>query len=269
MNILFLVLAGGGAEHIHDESIQRATWAGPDSSNHKIVWVRAGTSLKFDSYSRNLYVPCAEGELLKKSIYAINWALLNIDFDIMVRTNVSTFFVIEYLRKHLISKQFDDNHFGGHLHFKKKTSSNSHNSFFISGTGIFLGRNSAKSLCEMKSIFYSMQPDDVAITDYLSNAPSLNLVSVPRLSLSNHHFFFPSFFIRCKTSWNAELASKRMLLLHHYFDSTGKLTKSRDMIRLYCNEFLSCRRSPLSFVNYLNRIRVEIMEYFLNVKFRL
>ena len=137
---------------------------------------------------------------------------------------------------------------------------------FISGAGMFLGKNAARTLSKITLKEYESTPDDIAITDYLNQFLDLNIVSITRLGLSNHHFFFASCFIRCKSSWNSTLASKRMRLLNSYFNAGGKLEKFLFALRIYCFELKSCRFSFFAPLRYLNRIRVEIKEFELNRK---
>jgi hypothetical protein len=266
LRLLFLVLAGGGTEHLRDEATQRETWAADESNRHSVIWLRAGEKNQFDHESRTLYVPSNEGELLKKTVLAVEWALENIEFDIIIRTNVSSFFVIDALIGKLHMRHFNSNSFGGHLHYGKRPTIDSTANFFISGSGMFLGMNAARLLSKIPLKDYESTPDDIAITDYLNQFRDLNLVSIPRLSLSNHHFFFTSCFIRCKSSWNDSFASKRMHLLNSYFNSGGKLEKILFALRIYCFELKSCRFSFFAPLRYLNRIRVEIKDFELNRK---
>ena len=267
LRLLFLVLAGGGTEHLRDEAAQRETWAGDDSDRHSVIWLRAGERNRFDHESRTLYVPSNEGELLKKTVLAVDWALENMEFDAIVRTNVSSFFVIDTLIGKLYMRHFNSNSFGGHLHYKKSPRTDSTGNFFISGTGIFLGKNAARLLSKIPLKEYESIPDDIAITEYLNDFLDLNIVSIPRLSLSNHHFFFTSCFIRCKSSWNNSLASKRMRLLNSYFSVEGRLEKTLLVLRIYFFELKSSRFSLFAPLQYLNRIRVEIKEFVLNKKY--
>jgi hypothetical protein len=268
LKILFLVLAGGGPEHIRDEITQRNTWANQDNQKYSVVWLRAGKQLEFDQKSRNLYLPCGEGELLKKSVLAIDWALDKLHFDVIVRTNVSTYFAIDSLSNHLETYHFDSNSFGGHLHYKKTFAKISELEYFISGTGIFLGKHSSNILRQIPLLQFESIPDDIAITEYLSSFPDLQLLTIPRLTLSNHHFFFPSFFIRCKSSWNDTLASKRMYLLDEFFRSEGFLRKSKFYFDIYWLELKNCRFSLIAPFRYLNRVRVELKEFLLNRRLR-
>jgi hypothetical protein len=266
LRLLFLVLAGGGTEHLRDEAAQRETWAGDDSDRHSVIWLRAGARNQFDHESRTLYVPSNESELLKKTVLAVDWALENMEFDAIVRTNVSSFFVIDTLIGKLHMRHFNSNSFGGHLHYKKSPRTDSTGNFFISGTGIFLGKNAAWLLSKIPLKEYESIPDDIAITEYLNKFLDLNIISIPRLSLSNHHFFFTSCFIRCKSSWNDSLASERMRLLNSYFSVEGRLEKILFALRIYCFEIKNCRFSLFAPLRYLNRIRVEIKDFELNRK---
>jgi len=268
LKIVFLILAGGGPEHINDELTQRETWARSSQHLHHAIWIRSGDKLCYEEVGRTLFVPCKEKELLIKSLIAVDWVLKNIDFDVVVRTNVSTFFHLNRLENVLSSLRFNANSYGGYLQFKPKKTKNSFPIYFISGTGIFLGRESAKELCKMEQKEWQYVPDDIAISDFLASQVHLNITSIPRLTLSNHHFFLPHFFIRCKTSWNPSLASKRMRNLYVFFSTEVVYRKIIVFLSIYWAEVIYSRKSPKAIWNYSVRIWVEIKETILNKRVR-
>ena len=268
LKLLFLILAGGGPEHHRDEQTQRLTWAKSGDQDTSIIWIKSGVSLRFEESSRTLFVPCSEGDLIGKSVLAIDWACKELDFDVVVRSNVSTFFVIDKLRHNLRKMKFSESSYGGYLHFLRNSSSNKSLVSFISGTGIFMGRRAAEVIRKLDRDYFAGIPDDVAISQYLESHVDLKLHSINRLTLSNHHIFVPSSFIRCKSSWNDKLASQRMLMLYNFFSSESLLQKIRMAFTIMLNEFRSARKGIRASINYLNRIRVELKELALNQKYR-
>jgi hypothetical protein len=268
LKLLFLILAGGGPEHHRDEQTQRLTWAKSGDQDTSIIWIKSGVSLRFEESSRTLFVPCSEGDLIGKSVLAIDWACKELDFDVVVRSNVSTFFVIAKLRHNLKRMKFSESSYGGHLHFLPNSSRNKSLVGFISGTGIFMGRRAAEAMRKLDRDYFAGIPDDVAISKYLESHVYLKLHSINRLTLSNHHIFVPSSFIRCKSSWNDKLASQRMLMLYDFFNSESLLQKIRIAFVIMLNEFRTARKGIRASLNYLNRIRVELKELALNQKYR-
>ena len=268
LKLLFLILAGGGPEHLRDEETQRRTWAKTGEQDTSIIWIKSGVSLRFEESSRTLFVPCSEGDLIGKSVLAIDWACKELDFDVVVRSNVSTFFVIDKLRHNLKRMKFSESSYGGHLHFLPNSSRYKSLVGFISGTGIFMGRRAAEAISKLDRNYFAEIPDDIAISEYLASHADLELHAINRLTLSNHHIFVPSSFIRCKSSWNDKLASQRMLMLYDFFNSESLLQKIRIAFVIMLNEFRTARKGMRATLNYLNRIRVEIKELALNQKYR-
>lgn len=268
MKLLFLILAGGGDEHKKDESTQRETWANNQEDSPQVLWIRSGNQLRHDSKNRILFVPCKEHELLLKSIIATKWSLSNLDFDVIVRTNVSTFFREAPLLHKLVDLKFDFNSFGGYLQFAPKVPKATKKNFFISGTGIFLGKKAATMISTMEYEEWKFVPDDLAISEFLLSHSELNLTSIPRCTLSNHHFFLPHYFFRCKTSWNPALASKRMKSIYSFYAADTGLESIWRFLNIYISETIYCRKTIENFYNYLIRIRVEIRELMLNYQIR-
>lgn len=268
MKIVFLILAGGGAEHISDEKTQRITWAHNSSSLFSSIWLRAGGEFIYDDDSRVLKVPCEENELLHKTVFGLKWLCKSVDFDIVVRTNVSTFFAVDRLRDRLVNLKFDKDCFGGHLNYISD-GTKADSKFFISGTGIFLGGAAVEWLQRINLDKYELVPDDVAITRHLLGNQNLKLKSVRCLRLSNHHMFFPaSPYVRCKSSWNSNLASRRMTLLSEYWDTQRNTNKVLTFWRVIVFEVRSCRYSIKTAWRFPHRLLMEVREYFLNSKFR-
>jgi hypothetical protein len=269
LKLLFLVLAGGGAEHLFDEQTQRQTWAENFSEKHNVIWVRANEQLKFDSLTSTLYVPCNEGELLKKTYLASHWCHHNVEFDVLVRTNVSTYFNTTKLEEYLATTLFVSNHFGGHLQYTKFGSNKKGRRVYIAGTGIFMGREAMQTFISSKIEDYLDVPDDIAITDILVNEERLILRSIPRLSLFGHHIFIPTFYIRCKSSWNSELASLRMSNLHEYYTQPRRLYRIIVLANIFRIEVGAVRFNIRNCLQFSKRIRVLIIEALMNTKQRM
>lgn len=269
LKLLFLILAGGGPEHLRDEGTQRLTWASKASIQNQVIWLKAGRNLEFIDESSTLYIPCEENELLLKTWVGSKWCMENLHFDILIRTNVSTYFNVYKLNNYLESQSFSGMNFGGHFQYTKLLSPVGHKSLYISGTGIFMGVGAVKSFITTSIEPFINTPDDIAITQLLRSNAYLNSISIPRLSLSNHHIFIPKhFYIRCKTSWNPDLASKRMKALHRFFESKSRQQSLWCLGKIFLIELNSIRFSVRSIMDYLLRVRVSVLEAYINTLMR-
>jgi hypothetical protein len=269
LKILFLVLAGGGPEHIRDEATQRETWASISTIHFNFLWIKAGKELTYDSCTQTLYVPCLEHELLKKSWLAANWCVDNIEFDVAIRTNVSTYFDVEILQKYLKRNNFSQHSFGGHLKFTKFNQISQQKSVFISGTGIFMGGESIRFFASQTIEVLQDIPDDIAISQILHLNPKLHLHSIPMLNLPSHHIFLPRHhYIRCKSSWNSLMATRRMIAIHSFNEARFSLRKFVRFFAIQLIELKSIRIDRGSFIRYFIRIRILLLEARLNSKNR-
>lgn len=269
LKLLFLILAGGGPEHLRDEQTQRLTWASKASPQSQVIWLKAGRKLEYIDDSSTLYIPCEENELLLKTWAGSKWCLENLLFDVLIRTNVSTYFNVYKLHDYLERQSFTGVNFGGHFQYTKSLSPIGHRSLYISGTGIFMGVEAVKSFTATSIETFISTPDDIAITQMLRSNSNLNSISIPRLSLSNHHIFIPKhFYIRCKTSWNSDLASIRMKALHHFFESKSRQQSFWSLGKIFLIELNSIRFSVISILDYLLRVRVAILEAYTNTLMR-
>ena len=194
MKIIFLVIASEDPVHQNDLLAQTNTWVSSLDQNSRVVWLRGHSGLDFKFESDTLYVPCAESyqNILEKTVLGIRYIEMNLDFDIIIRTNVSTYFHIRKLRHLLTSPLFEHDFFGG---FIEKTKGayfgGSVNYKFISGTGIFLSRAAVSKLAELNYLEFEGVPDDVAISHFLMHK-QINRIPMTRSNLSSTHVFFPS-----------------------------------------------------------------------------
>jgi hypothetical protein len=112
MRVVFLVIASEDPIHQNDLEIQRQTWASSIPSGSRVIWLRGSEASIAKMEGDTLFVPCKEQyeNILEKSILGIRYVLDNFDFDVLVRTNVSTYFdskrLTRELEKNIYSKPF-------------------------------------------------------------------------------------------------------------------------------------------------------------------
>ena len=236
MKIVYLVLASNNQIHQRDAEYQQLTWAKNKNSNSSVIWLRGGNEYKF--WNDTLEVPLQETyvNILEKTVLGIRWLTENMEFDYLVRTNVSTYFNQPAVEKVLSRLEPGQKHAGGYFEFAKNAYPGSlPDNRFISGTGIFLSKQTCELLSHMPTDNYTNIPDDVAITNFLSSN-GCNFFYIPRGNLGYTHFFTPKVFTRLKSSRDSFAASNRFLLIDAYFVASNWESRMRALIKIYSYE---------------------------------
>lgn len=244
-SIVVLALSTLDSEFQLDESAQRRTWAREDSKEVKVIWVRGGGSHFYEDGDRNLVVPAPEdfGSILAKTLLAIEWINTNLNPDVIVRSNTSSYFQLDKLKKVVNKFQQNQEDFGGYFE--------SYNSErFVNGAGIFLKRSAIEALSQMNPNDWIDIPDDVAISRYLFNH-GLKASSLRRNNLAYHHFFFPSHHSRVKGWSNRELTRSRMELIHKFYSSGSLITKIYIYWKLLKLEITQSKLTPYKVLKFL------------------
>jgi hypothetical protein len=263
MKLIFLVIASEDSVHELDLVTQQQTWAASLPQGAKVLWLRGQEGKNFDFDGKTLYVPCLElyGNILEKTILGVKYLFENVDFDILVRTNVSTYFNVEKTLLELKKKRYKGDFFGGYIdksnggYFGVKGSQD-----YISGTGIFLSRSVAGKLASLDFLPYKAVPDDLAISHFLELL-GIRKVRMSRNNLGSTHIFIPSYFIRAKSSAVSSLASDRMLLIDEYFKQGTFLAKLKSYIRILLFEIQAFQAHPEQKWRYVQRNRIVFQNF--------
>jgi hypothetical protein len=261
MKVIFLVIASDDEVHERDLRTQELTWVSQLDENAQVIWLRGHPGSDFLFEDRTLYVPCNESyqNILEKTILGLQYIVDKISFDLIIRTNVSTYFSLSKLRKELSLEVFKTDFYGGFLEWTKKSHfSDSEDRIFVSGTGIFLSRRAVDELVELDHLSYQGIPDDVAISHFLSKT-DLTRIPMMRNSLSSSHIFFSSYFIRTKSSADSMLASKRMKMIYEYFSEEKLFLKISKYLQISRFEMESFRSHPEGVIKYFARNRVNLL----------
>jgi len=152
-----------------------------DSHNLKYFFIQLNESIP-DSIlvkENNIYVRGKESlipGILKKTIESLNYINNNYDYDIVIRTNLSSFYNLDNLYRLIDTKIFDNNNIAiGYRPFNT----------FISGTSIILSKINALKLCDYtlyKDVYNNNRNDDVIISEILKR------IGIPLISLpTNYH----------------------------------------------------------------------------------
>jgi len=262
--IIILVIASNDPEHEIDLATQKRTWISQCSENISVIFLRGWENNYFLMDKDTLYVPCREeySLILTKTLLGIEYLLENINFDILIRTNVSTYFESERLNQELSKPVYDCDFFGGY--FDRMSSKHSHgkkSSEYISGAGIFISRSAAVQLSKLIPKAYKGIYDDVAIFDFLNDKKEIISIRMLRNNLHYTHIFIPTFYIRTKNSFNSSSASRRMILIHEYFMSSTILTKIKAYFKIQKNELNEYLNHPEGIFQYIAKNRVVFLSF--------
>ena len=252
VKILFLILAGGGSEHKHDQAIQREYCMQPNLKYANYLYVTGSPGSSAHILKDQLIVDAEDSDLLKKTIEAVKFSLSHLDFDLIIRTNVSTFFDLRRIPGAWI-KISETKSFGGFVELCRDTTMQKRNFSFVTGTGIFLSKSAAQILITLPLPLELFEQDDVSISRYLLSR-YVNLIPIKRTNLSYHHLPFSSTYVRCKSSFNPMLASKRII----YLSQISRCKFSLQRLKLLFFELNIMNKSWKGFVTFLSRIPVLV-----------
>jgi hypothetical protein len=235
---LFMILGSDAPENQMDLKMQRETWLNELLPNQKYLVIRGSNQESARLQEDNLLLPVIESyeNILRKTLLGFHWALENTDFEVLIRTNVSTYFPVKLVDKEVEVIEPSSHFFGGYIDEcwipgnpdRKKIS-------FVAGTAIVLTRPTVELLCQSNLGEITELPDDVAISIAINNLriPAQNF---KRNNLGSSHFFYPKFQIRVKTSSVSHLASKRMKNVHEYFQAANLIDKYYCYLKISINE---------------------------------
>ncbi len=263
MKIIFLVIASNDPIHERDLLTQQNTWAKNLPQNVKLVSLRGWENDYFHFDGITLFVPCPEeySLILKKTILGVRYLADHFDFDVLIRTNVSTYFHIPRLFAELQNQKYSGDFFGGYFdrtsggYFDRSTSFE-----YISGTGIFLSKGATNELSKLDWKEYVGVADDVAI-DHFLQAKVSRRIRMARNNLGSTHLFLPTFHIRTKSSVDSTLASKRMQFLYDFFQASKASTKAVSFINIVILEISAFFRHPEPLYLYMAKNRVVFLSY--------
>jgi len=263
MKIIILIIASNDMEHEKDLLCQKKTWIRNCHQDVKVIFLRGWNEKSYFEDKDVLYVPCREeySLILTKTILGIKYIYENYNFDVLIRSNVSTYFETNRLVKELARTRYKNSFFGGYFdQSTEKVSNIKRTSEYISGAGIFLSKEIVGDLIWLDPRDYSGIGDDIAISNYLF-ALGKNSLRIKRNNLQATHLFIPTFYIRTKNSFDHNSASIRMVLIHNYFTSTTWLNQLISYLKIVANEFREVRNHPEGLLIYLAKNRIVFLNH--------
>jgi hypothetical protein len=234
MKIIILIIASNDKEHEDDLLCQKNTWIKNINNNVSVVFLRGWDKDYFFKENETLFVPCPEkySLILAKTILGLKYITDTMDFDVLVRSNVSTYFETHRMVSELSLPKYLYDFFGGYFDKSSQNVFENTNSFeYISGSGIFLSKYAAQELCSLDPKKYINVADDLAIFHYLSRK-GIKRIRMARNNLHSTHLFIPTYNIRTKNSANPIAASRRMYLIHEYFQAENIIVKLNSYLRI-------------------------------------
>ena len=233
-----MILGSDAPENQMDLDMQRETWLKELLPNQQYLVIR-GSNEEFALLKEDtLFLPVIERyeNILKKTMLGFRWALDNSDFQILIRTNVSTYFPVKLVDQKIRGIKPLSHFFGGYIDYCWRPG-NTHGQKvpFVTGTAIVLTRPTVELLCASNLGMMTELPDDVAISLTLTDL-GIPIENIKRNDLGSSHVFFPRFQIRLKTSSVSHLASTRMKNVHDYFQANNLLDKYFRYFKITFNE---------------------------------
>jgi hypothetical protein len=165
MKIVFLVISSESETYSKLESKIRETWKSNLDSKDCPVYFCYGNSLEFSVEGDKIYCPFEENlmNIGHKTIRSLEYLLENVDFDLVYRTNSSSYIDLENMYKYLNCYSLE-NFYSGYINLDKKS-----NILFCSGSGYFLSRDVVKMVIENKNDWDHSLIDDVSMGKLLKN----------------------------------------------------------------------------------------------------
>jgi len=252
MKILYLIIASNNIEHIRDEESQRKTWA---KAGENIVWLRGGEEEKYDPSRRTLFVQVEEihEKILEKTVLGIKWCVDNLEFDYLIRSNVSTFFVEQRVNEILEKVNWRDEFLGGFIEFIDNRELSHKKRQFVNGAAIFLNRKSAKILTKLDYKSWSTEPDDYAISQFLISKGAKPFW-ISRGNIGATSILRKRAYYRLKSSENPHMASKRMENLFAILSAKNTTESINSIVDYYSDEIRNIKRNHRSLWRYCKSV---------------
>jgi hypothetical protein len=236
VKILYFALAANAFDHELHKASQVETWAKNINPESRVIWVYGDPSLAGGILVGNdLFLPVAEKyeNILEKTILGIKWALDNLEFDYLIRTNTSNYFYDPLVRQHLRKISNSENTIGGvQAQWKGSIFGKRRLHNYISGAGIYMSRLNVGILAHMSSHEYRGIPDDVAIGHFLFSNRAKSK-SIPRNDVTDFKPFWPMPQIRVKSWDEGEVTAFRMHEIHRIY-----WAESDESLKIHLKDFI-------------------------------
>lgn len=248
--VIYLIIASDNPEHQIDESAQKKTWANSERDN--CIWLRGGSTNTFDCEKHQLIVQVKDDyeHILEKTIKGISWCLKNLDFEYLVRANVSSYFRVDLIRREFKKWHNNKSKFGGNFDFINDNTKTLRERMFINGGAIFLNQRACEELVDLNPEDFRGVPDDYAISHFLMRR-DITPQHVRRGNLALTSIFSLRPYYRLKSSNLSSMASNRMYALHRLFRETTIINKFLAFVMLHLLELKYFKQVHGNVCNYV------------------
>jgi hypothetical protein len=217
MRVLVLVLACRAAPYPMLIETIRETWA--VGSEDVIFYYGDADEERLDGADLCLPVPDDLQHVGEKTLAAFEWVLAHREFDVVFRTNCSSYVDLRNLRRFVDAHAGGNGFYAGHLGMHGETC-------FASGAGYFLSRDLVERAVELHDEWDHAQLDDVALARVLAR-DGVRPVAAPRRHYESvsevRDVDVTQFHFRCRTaSPRREEDATLIRALHREFERSRR-----------------------------------------------
>ena len=222
VRVLYLIIGSSDAEHEADLNAQRQTWLSCLNSEDAYLVLRGTKLTQAKREGHELSLPAEERyeNILQKTVLGIEWVNQHIEYQYLVRTNVSTYF--RHSKVHKVLTELIgllNPAYGGYIDYANfPTRSGKNPTSYVAGTGIMMNRQAADLLARLPFNDYKGLPDDLAISHFL-NSEGVRSSYIARSNFSSTHVLSNAIQIRLKSSHLPHAARLRMKRVHKHEQS--------------------------------------------------
>lgn len=235
--IIFLILLSDNPIYFRDKEAQKETWVRLAGENEKIYWVKGANVNEVKIDGNLLLIPIEEGYdlMLEKTRMAMEWCIANLEFDLLVRTNTSTYWNLPRLREKARTIDTEKEVFWGYLETCRSYWGDTKFDF-ISGAGMIFTKSAVIKIISIDSSHFNGIPEDVAFSKFALDIG----IPVRPISRSNvHHLgiYLPAVYARLKGTNNLLQAATRMHIIDNMQKSNSLINVLKQQMILISNEF--------------------------------
>ena len=163
--ILIVVLACEDSSYHKIEQTIRQTWASQKHPNIQVIYYY-GNSTQYKLKGDKLYVPCQDvyHNISYKTYLMFKYVIKNFKFDILFRTNMSSYIDFKKLVKKASTLKSSNLYAGPHAHANYKDRYGYVNKKIVSGSGVFLSKDVIPKIIKHANLWRTELVDDLVLS---------------------------------------------------------------------------------------------------------
>jgi hypothetical protein len=219
VRVLYLIIGSSDTEHEADLNAQKQTWLSCLNSRDAYLVLRGSKLSQAKREGNDLFLPVEERyeNILQKTILGIGWTNQHIEYEYLVRTNVSTYFrnsEVHNILEKVIGLSIPA--YGGYIDYATPPIENVRNRTpYVAGTGIMMNYQASGILARLPLNNYKGCPDDLAMSHFL-DSEGIRRSFIARSNFSSTHVLTNAIQVRLKSSHLPHAARLRMLRVHKH-----------------------------------------------------